>query len=393
LEDKFETLDPAWGFEEQDPARSNGPEGLVYSLQPNDSVRSLNQSDLYENYEVCAVFATKVPADAKVFVSVNFWASDNDNKYGADIFPALGTFDVYRVQNKKFLTPVSPKSDPAISKGTDVTNEISVTVKGNKGTLAINDKKVIEFTGQPPEGGSQFGFWVGADKGDTGPSTVTLKSIQLREIGSTPTPVGQQAEPTPVGQQAEAHACGNGKVIFEDKFETLDPSWGAASDNKKVENSALVISPPQDRITWAVNQSDFYTDAAVCVDATVTSTSDPNASFTAIVFWQEDDDNYWEYGFWPTGAIKVIHKTKGKSLYPFPQTETAALKKGIGQANSLEVETKGNKVTLYLNGTKVGELKGKPPEGGGRVGFEVYSPKTGDPPVARFTNFVIAEPR
>ena len=23
-----------------------------------------------------------------------------------------------------------------------------------------------------------------------------------------------------------AHACGNGKVIFEDKFETLDPGWG-----------------------------------------------------------------------------------------------------------------------------------------------------------------------
>jgi hypothetical protein len=26
-----------------------------------------------------------------------------------------------------------------------------------------------------------------------------------------------------------AQACGNGKVIFEDKFETLDPSWGKAS--------------------------------------------------------------------------------------------------------------------------------------------------------------------
>jgi hypothetical protein len=139
------------------------------------------------------VFATKVPADANAYVSVNFWASDNDNKYGAKIYPAFGTFDVYRLENKKFLTPVSTKSNPAISKGTDVTNEISVTVNGNKGTLAINDKKVIEFTGQPPAGGSQFGFWVGADKGDTGPSTFILKSFQLREIGSTPTPVGQNA--------------------------------------------------------------------------------------------------------------------------------------------------------------------------------------------------------
>jgi hypothetical protein len=42
LEDKFETLDPAWGFDEQDPTRSNGVEGLVHTLQPGDSVRSLN---------------------------------------------------------------------------------------------------------------------------------------------------------------------------------------------------------------------------------------------------------------------------------------------------------------------------------------------------------------
>jgi hypothetical protein len=118
---------------------------------------------------------------------------------------AFGTFDVYRVENKKFLTPVPIRSNPVISKGTDVTNEISVTVNGNKSTLAINDKKVIEFTGQPAEGGSQFGFWVGADKGDTGPSTFILKSFQLREIGSTPTPVGQNACLDKC--QAEANAC------------------------------------------------------------------------------------------------------------------------------------------------------------------------------------------
>src|SRR5262249_53435688 len=128
LEDKFETLDPAWSFQEQDATRSNGTEGLVYNLQPGDSIQTLNQSGLYENYEVCAVFASKVPADANAYVSVNFWASDNDNKYGADIYPASGTFNVYRLENKKFLTPVSTKSNPAISKGTDVTNDISVTV-------------------------------------------------------------------------------------------------------------------------------------------------------------------------------------------------------------------------------------------------------------------------
>jgi hypothetical protein len=204
LEDKFETLDPAWGFQEQDPTRSNGAEGLVYNLQPKDSVHDLNQSGIYDNYEVCAVFATKVPMDGNAYVSVNFWASDNDNKYGAAIYPAVGTFNVYRFENKKILFPVSAKSNPAISKGTDVTNEISVTVNGNKGTLAINDKNVIEFTGKPPEGGSQFGFLVGA--ADTGQSTLTLKRFQVREIGSSPTPVDQN---DCLGKcQSDLNACG-----------------------------------------------------------------------------------------------------------------------------------------------------------------------------------------
>lgn len=183
LEDKFETLDPAWGFDPESTIRSNGPEGLTYKLGPNDSVNLLNQSGIYDNYEVCAVFSSTVPENSNAYVSVNFWAGDYDNLYGSDVFPAQGTFDVYRIQKKKFLTPVSATTNAAIAKGKNATNEIRVTVNGNKGTLVINGKKVIDFTGQPPADGSQFGFFVGTGKDDTGPSTLTLKSIQLREVG------------------------------------------------------------------------------------------------------------------------------------------------------------------------------------------------------------------
>jgi len=67
--------------------------------------------------------------------------------------PALGTYGVLRYQNKKPLKPISPTSDASIVKGTSATNEISVSVNSNKATIAINGKKVIDFTGQPPEGG------------------------------------------------------------------------------------------------------------------------------------------------------------------------------------------------------------------------------------------------
>jgi len=57
-------------------------------------------------------------------------------------------------------------------------------------------------------------------------------------------------------------------LIFEDKFETLDPSWDKSSDR-------LVIKAEPGQGRWAISQSDYYTDAAICVDATVMNVPDP----------------------------------------------------------------------------------------------------------------------
>jgi hypothetical protein len=187
LEDKFETLDPAWGFPKSATNRSNGRDGLVYKLNPSNEVDMLNQSEFYNDYEVCAVFATKVPDDTSdAWAGVTFWASDMDNGYVADIFPAWGRYDVLRLQNGKLLKPVPTTSSDAIHKGTDVTNELSVVVKGNRATFAINGQKLIDFVGRPPEGGSLFGFAFAAHKNDKGPSLIILKSIQVREVEAAP---------------------------------------------------------------------------------------------------------------------------------------------------------------------------------------------------------------
>jgi hypothetical protein len=102
-----------------------------------------------------------------------------------------------------------------------------------------------------------------------------------------------------------AQACGNGKVTFEDKFETLDPSWGKASDRLSVDKGALVIKAEPGQGRWAISQSDYYIDAAISVDATVMNVPDPNSGFTAIVFWYQDNSNYYEFGCWPAGDIRV----------------------------------------------------------------------------------------
>ena len=49
--------------------------------------------------------------------------------------------------------------------------------------------------------------------------------------------------------------------------------------------------------------------------------------------------------------------SKGKTLFPIPETNIPDLKKGTGQTNSLEVQTVGNKATLFVNGTQVDRVQ------------------------------------
>ena len=90
---------------------------------------------------------------------------------------------MFRYQHGKALKPIAPTHDDLIFMGSSATNELSVTVNDNKATIAINGKKIVDFTGQPPDGGSLIGLSFGTLKSDPGPSTVTVKSIQVREVG------------------------------------------------------------------------------------------------------------------------------------------------------------------------------------------------------------------
>jgi hypothetical protein len=185
-EDRFETLDAVWDLypypDEAGAKYSVGPNGLVYSFEPGYSIGVLNQSEFYDNYEVCAVYTTRLPRDSETLVGVRFWGSDYDNLYQVMVYPAWGEFYVERRQNGKWLTPIPNKPSDAVNRGTDATNEISVTVNGNKATLVINGVEMPVFKGRPPQDGSFFGFVMIAGESDSGPSKVTLESIQLRTL-------------------------------------------------------------------------------------------------------------------------------------------------------------------------------------------------------------------
>jgi hypothetical protein len=186
FEDKFAALNPAWGFGPTDPARSNGPQGLVYKFQPDVGITLLNEASLYNDYEICGVFTTQGPADGGLYVGLQFWADDKNNYYEVDVYPVYGLWTMLRVQNGKFLQPVQNQASAAIVKGINATNELRVTVVGSTATIVINGKKMMDFAGFPPQGGSLFGISLGTEKQDTDSSILTVKDFQLREPSAAP---------------------------------------------------------------------------------------------------------------------------------------------------------------------------------------------------------------
>lgn len=119
-------------------------------------------------------FTTETPEKAGTYVAVDMGGVDAKNIYEVDILPTSGNYSVYRFQNNKLLKPVPLRKHDSINAGTKVTNELSVVVKGSKGSITINGKKVGDFTGKPPEGGSLVGVNFGTYDDDGGPLTITV---------------------------------------------------------------------------------------------------------------------------------------------------------------------------------------------------------------------------
>jgi hypothetical protein len=180
-EDKMvDTEDESWGWGE-DPVRSVGSKGITWDLQPGVPWTTLNQTSLYNDFEVCAKIKMKYPEKSAGYAGVAIWGVDSKNNYTVDLFPADGAVGIYRAQNGKYLKPVPYFKTDAVKKEQGATNEISIVVVGKHAVLTVNGKKVKEFNGIPPAEGGLVGLDFGTITEDSGPSTITYWDFQVRE--------------------------------------------------------------------------------------------------------------------------------------------------------------------------------------------------------------------
>ena len=163
------------------------------------------------------------------------------------------------------------------------------------------------------------------------------------------------------------------KVIFEDKFASLDPSWGVPGPIADVKDGKLIITPEINTAKIILNQGDIFpNDMEISAAMTFIKAPAPNWA-SGLVFWAKDSNEFYVVLVSVRGWIGVERNIAGRYLMPVAWRESDAFKKGEGAENHIKVATKGNKATIFLNGKEVFSFNGRPPQGGTLVGFKVNS--------------------
>ena len=182
-----------------------------------------------------------------------------------------------------------------------------------------------------------------------------------------------------------------GKVLFEDKFTALDPSWGAPGPIMDVKDGKLIITPEMNTTQTVLNQANVYpNDAEGSFAMTFVKAPAPGWG-SGLVFWARDYNEYYAVLLNPEGWFAVQRNVAGRYLLPVAWRASDAIKPGEGAENQLKVVTKANKATVFINGKEVISLSGQPPQGGTLIGFKVASGPEGSNSVA-FSNFKLAQP-
>jgi hypothetical protein len=182
-----------------------------------------------------------------------------------------------------------------------------------------------------------------------------------------------------------------GKVLFEDKFTSLDPSWGAPGPIMDVKDGKLIITPETNTSQTILNQANVLPNDSEG-SFTMTFVKIPAPTWgSGLVFWARDYNEYYAVLLNAEGWFAVQRSVAGRYLLPVAWRESDAIKKGEGAENQVKVATKGSKATVSINGKDVISLSGQPPEGGSLIGFKVASGPEGANSVS-FSNFQVVQP-
>ena len=74
-EDPMTSEDESWGLV-NDTTHTVGPEGMTWTLDPNVTWTTFNQTSLYTDFEICVQTKVEYPDKSGGYVGVSFWGVD-----------------------------------------------------------------------------------------------------------------------------------------------------------------------------------------------------------------------------------------------------------------------------------------------------------------------------
>lgn len=365
FQDNFATLDPAWGAPNDKQSIKDGK--LIIRPEVNQGWALINQGNIFGDMDACINVTMAKSDDASWGGGLVFWAKDYNNYYVL-LATGDGQFSVRRYVNGTSSAAVDWRENSALKKGVGQANQLRVVTKGNQATAYINDTEVVTFNGEPPQGG---GF-IGVKGNSTGKSQIVWEFSNLKITNVSAAPVANVITTPPVANTASG--CNGSQVLYQDNFAILDPAWGAPSPNLNVNSGKLVMQPEINNSVVALNQANLFQDMSFCVNVGLVKSDDPSYS-AGPIFWAKDSGDYYYMLVSGSGQFAVKRWVNSRVLTPVNWRESAVINKGIGQTNRVQVVTKENQATVYINGTEVITFNGQSPQGGGFIGIISFSPE------------------
>ena len=175
--------------------------------------------------------------------------------------------------------------------------------------------------------------------------------------------------------------CTGTTILFQDNFESLQPSWGGATADFTVAAGHLVLSPRADDVLFVANNAGLYDDVDLCASVTTVMGVSPEDAKAGLVFWYVDINNFYSFEVAPNGKASVWRRQRGKWLPQVKWADAAGANAGDGAVNLLEVKTIGSEAQFFINNKPFSKITGSPPENGQGIGVFAASPASG---AARF---------
>jgi hypothetical protein len=165
----------------------------------------------------------------------------------------------------------------------------------------------------------------------------------------------------------QARACEGEKIIFEDHFSDDAGGW-SINDAIEVKDGTFAFKLPPDELETNLNVTFTVEDADICTEV-VWPEGDPITLGAGLLFWGEDNKDYFQFGIVNSGKFWIARKQDGKWHTIVENVDAPMINTSPGASNTLRVKVTSNSASFFINGTKVRDLRGQPPEGGWRFGL------------------------